>query len=255
MNTGTVNRVCVLDGARMTVDRGILVVGGTGDLELVCATYVIEHSRGLVLFDTGLDPEAIDAPRDTYGDLAIGLRFTADQRVDRQLELHGYSAADVTHVVLSHTHLDHTGGISLFPQAKFIAGEADLRYAYWPLPAGVGAFRTVDLDRARTFDWHPLHGDWDLFGDGSVQILSMPGHTPGNLAVLVHLADGALVLAGDTVHVPEAYTNELPMPSDHNTLESARSIRRLKQVALASEARVVIEHDVDDFAYLHARNG
>lgn len=251
MDTGIAQRICALDGAKVTLDRGILVVGGTGALRLPIPTYVIEHPRGLVLFDTGMAPEAVEDPYGTYGDLAefIQLEFTEELRVDRQLEANGYSPSDVTHVVVSHSHLDHTGGISLFPQAKFFIGAPDLTYPFWPFPAAAGFYRSLDLDRARSFEWHPVQGDLDLFGDGSLQILSMPGHTPGNISMLVKLADRNLLLAGDTVHLTEAL-DDLPMPSDFSTLHAVHSIRRLKQIAHAHDARIIISHEMSDLEFL-----
>lgn len=252
MNTGTAKRLCALDGAKVTIDRGILVVGGTGDLRIPIPTYVIEHTRGLVLFDTGMAPEAVEDPAGTYGDLAdfLKLEFSDELRVDKQLEANGYRPSDVTHVIVSHSHLDHTGGISLFPHAKFFIGAPDLTYPYWPFPAAAGFYRSLDLDRARAFDWNLVHGDLDLFGDGSLQILSMPGHTPGNIALLVKLPDRNVILAGDTVHVPEALSDDLPMPSDYSTLDSVHSIRRLKQIAHAQDARVIIQHEMSDWELL-----
>jgi N-acyl homoserine lactone hydrolase len=254
MTTGTATRLWALDGATFTLDRGILVVGGTGDIHIPVPTYLIQHSRGLVLFDTGIAPEAVDDPEGTYGGLAahLGLEYTAELRVDAQLEAIGFKADDITHVVISHSHFDHTGAITLFPNARFYIGAQDLSYAYWPMPAASPFFRTADIEPARGFDWHPLTGDHDLFGDGSIQILSLPGHTPGNSGVLVRLPHQNVMLTGDTVHVPEALSDDLPMPSDYSTLDAVRSIRRMKQIALAEDATIVIQHDPDDWARLRA---
>ncbi|MDQ4117659.1 MAG: N-acyl homoserine lactonase family protein [Actinomycetota bacterium] len=247
MTSGTARRLYPLDGAKFTLDRGLLVVGGTGEIHLPVPTYLIEHERGLVLFDTGLAPSAVADPEGTYGELAshLGLDFSDDMRVDRQIEAVGHSTSDVTHVIISHSHFDHTGGISLFPNARFYIGAPDLAYAYWPMPAASVFFRTADIEPARGFDWQPLTGDLDLFGDGAIQILGMPGHTPGNTSTLVRLPNRSVMLTGDTVHVPEALSDDLPMPSDYNTLDAVHSIRRMKQIAHAHDAEVIIQHDFD----------
>lgn len=247
MGSGTAKKLWALDGAKFTLDRGLLVVGGTGEIHLPVPTYLVEHERGLVLFDTGLAPSAVADPEGTYGPLAgaLGLDFSEDMRVDRQIESVGYSTEDVTHVVISHSHFDHTGGISLFPNARIYIGAPDLPYAYWPMPAAAVFFRTADIEPARGFDWHPLTGDLDLFGDGAIQILSLPGHTPGNTSALVRLPNKSVMLTGDTVHVPEALSDDLPMPSDYSTLDAVHSIRRMKQVAHANDAEIIIQHDFD----------
>lgn len=244
----TAVQLWALDGGKFTLDRGLMVVGGTGTLTIPVPTYLLRHPRGLVLVDTGLSPAAVTDPEGTYGPLAsmLGLDFTEEMRVDRQIEAVGFSAADVTHVIVSHSHFDHAGGIELFPNARFLIGAPDLSYAFWPMPAAAVFFRQADLEPARGFHWTPLTADLDLFGDGSIQILQMPGHTPGNTSTLVRLeGDRHVLLACDTVHVPEALTAELPMPSDYSTLESVHSIRRLKHIAHSHDAEIIIQHDVD----------
>ncbi|MQA17213.1 MAG: MBL fold metallo-hydrolase [Pseudonocardiaceae bacterium] len=248
--TSHATRLWALDGAWFTVDTGLLVVNGSGDVTLPVPTFLIEHPRGLVLFDTGVVPQASVDPHGVYGELAehVNIDFTPDKQVDRQIEALGFSTTDVTHVVVSHSHFDHTGGMYLFPQAKFFIGGADLPYAYWPMPAASVFFRTADLDPTRGFDWNPLAGDHDLFADGSVTVLSMPGHTPGNSSLMVRLANRTFMLTGDTVHVREALDNELPMPSDYSTKTAVDSVRRLAQLSAADDADIWIAHDPQDWA-------
>ena len=68
---------------------------------------------------TSTDPVA------AYGEIGAQVSFDPAQRVDRQLERAGFAPSDVTHVVVSHVHFDHTGGLRLFPQARFLLGEGD----------------------------------------------------------------------------------------------------------------------------------
>ncbi|MET0191297.1 MAG: N-acyl homoserine lactonase family protein [Pseudonocardia sediminis] len=254
MTTGTATKLWALDGAKFTLDRGLLVVGGTGEIHLPVPTYLIQHPRGLVLCDTGLAPESIDDPYGTYGELAdhIGLDYSSELRVDQQLAAVGFKPDDITHVIISHAHFDHTGGMKLFPNARFYIGAQDLPYAYWPMPAATPFFRTADIDAVRGVEWHPLTGDLDLFGDGAIQILMLPGHTPGNTSTLVRLPNQSIMLTGDTVHVPEALSDDLPMPSDYSTLDAVHSIRRMKQIAHAHDAEIIIQHDFDDWNKLKA---
>ena len=66
-------------------------------------------------------------------------------------------------------------------------------------------FRREDLDPTRSFDWRFFSGDFDLFGDGSIVILHMPGHTPATRSVLVRLANHTFLLAIDTAHLRSGY--------------------------------------------------
>lgn len=255
--TSHATRLWALDGATFTVDTGLLVVNGSGEITIPVPTFLIEHPRGLVLFDTGVVPHASVDPEGVYGELAehINIAFTPEQRVDRQIESLGFKTEDVTHVVVSHAHFDHTGGLYLFPNAKFFIGAADLPYAYWPMPAAQAFFRTADFDPTRAFRWNQIDGDHDLFGDGSITVLSMPGHTPGNSSLMVRLPSQTFMLTGDTVHVRAALENELPMASDFSTKQSVDSIRRLAQLSEANDAELWIAHDPEDWAkyYLAAK--
>jgi N-acyl homoserine lactone hydrolase len=252
---GTAKRLWALEGGFLSEDRGKLVVGESGPVTLPCPSFLIEHGRGLVLMDTGLVPAAVDDPKGVYGDMADELKIslTREQCVDHQIRALGFQLSDVTHVIMSHLHWDHTGGMYLFPHAQFYVMSGELQYAYWPLPAGP-VYRREDIDPTRGFAWNQIEGpELDFFWDGSIRILHLPGHTPGNASIIVKLANQTIILAADTAHLRSGYEKDLPMPSDHNTLQSVQSIRRLKQIAKALNAQVWMTHDPSDWAeFKHA---
>lgn len=246
---GEATRLWALDGATFTLDSGILVVHAEGEVTIPVPTFLIEHPKGLVLFDTGIVPEAADDPRAVYGDQAdhIQIAFTQEQRVDRQIEAAGFRVDQVTHVLVSHSHFDHTGGLHLFPNAQFYIGAGDLQYAFWPMPAASAYFRPPDIEATRAFAWNQILGDFDLFGDGSIIFLDMPGHTPGNRSLQVRLPHRTVLLTGDTVHLRSALEEEVPMGSDYNTLQAVQSVRRLRQLQSSLDAQVWIAHDPEDW--------
>lgn len=248
-HTGKATALWALDHGSLTYDAGLVVLGATGTVTAPIASYLIQHERGLVLFDTGLDPEAADREVSEYGELAsaFDMRFSAENRVDRQIEKMGFSANDVTHVVVSHAHFDHTGGIKLFPNAKIYMGLEDLRFVFWPDGGAAGSCRWPDIEAARGFRWNPVVGDYDLFGDGSIVMLSLPGHTPGNSSLMVHLPGETLLLTADTVHLRAGMDWTMPMGGDHNTSAATDSIRRLQQLRDAYDAKVWITHDPEDW--------
>src|SRR5262249_49023350 len=106
--TGRAKRLWALDGPTLTHDRSHLVVGETGIITFPVPCFLIEHARGLVLFDTGLVPEAAVDARKIYGEMAeaCGIAFRPEQAVDRQIEALGFRTGDVTHVLMSHAHWD-----------------------------------------------------------------------------------------------------------------------------------------------------
>lgn len=252
---GTAKKLWALDGGFITEERGNLVVGEAGEVILPCPSFLIEHARGLVLIDTGLVPDATIDAHAAYGDLANERRIALkpNQRIDRQLELVGHKVSDVTHLLVSHLHWDHTGGLYLFPQAQFYVMTGELQYAYWPA-AGGPLFRREDIEPTRGYAWNQIDSEeLDLFGDGSIRMLHMPGHTPGNASFVVRLANRTIVLAGDTAHLYSGYNGELPMPSDYSSLDSVRSLRRLRLLAQGLDAMLWIPHEMTDWArYKHA---
>lgn len=181
-SSGTIKHLWALDAPMLKVDKSIMILGAGG--ELVCLpapSFLIEHpEHGLLLFDTGL--AGAGDPASTYGPLAeiFTIEFPAERALDRQLESLGFGTADVKRVVISHLHFDHTGGLEHFAGAQGYIGSGELRYARTPDNHVTAFFRQEDLDAADRIDWMevPAGYDHDMFGDGSVVVLSMPGHTP-----------------------------------------------------------------------------
>ncbi len=246
---GTAKKLWALEGGTISEQRGTLVLGESGPVELPAPSFLVEHGRGLVLIDTGIAPSAVADPHIPYGAFAdgVGISLKAEQCVDKQIEALGFKLADITHVIMTHLHWDHTGGMYMFPQAKFYVMGGELQYAYWPLPGGP-LFRREDIEPTRGFDWNEIDDEeFDLFGDGSIVMVHMPGHTPGNASVVVRLAGRTIVLAGDTAHLYSGLTGSLPMPSDYNTLDSVKSMRRLRLLVSSLEAMLWLSHDPTDW--------
>jgi len=211
--------------------------------------FLIEHARGLVLFDTSLNPKAAEDAEGTYPDLAplmAGLQFPSEARIDRQLQALGFAPGDVTHVVLSHAHFDHVGGMHLFSEATFLVGEDEMPFAFWPDPVTDPFYRQSELEFLRGVDLRQVHGDLDLFGDGALVLLHTPGHTPGHQSLLVRLGSQSVLLAADVVHLREGLAG-VPFPGDWDTREMRRSARRVVQLAEAEQATLWIAHDPRDW--------
>ena len=251
----TARKLWALEGGDISEQRGVLVLGESGPVVLPCPSFLVEHRRGLVLIDTGIAPAAVGDAHAAYGKFAdeLGISLRSEQCVDRQIEALGYKVSDVTHVIMTHLHWDHTGGMHLFPHAQFFVMSGELQYACWPLPAGP-LYRREEIEATRGFAWNQIESEeLDLFADGSIVMVHMPGHTPGNASVVVRLAGRTIVLAGDTAHLRSGLNHELPMPSDYNTLDSVKSIRRLRQLVRSLDAMLWLAHDPTDWSeYKHA---
>lgn len=249
----TAKRMWGLDSPVMTIDAQHLVFGGEGSVDIPLPAHVIEHERGLILFDTGMNPIVNDDPRLLFGDRpeASWIHSSPERRLDKQLEMLGYSTSDVTHVVLSHTHCDHSGGLYMFPQAKFYIGTGEFDWGRNPAESSAHLFMPDDFLSAnvQSFDWTTVtEQGLDLFGDGSIQIVHLPGHTPGSLGMLTRLPSQNILLTGDAAHIRENLEWIKADPSDWNYDVAEESMRKILSIAQKEDARIWIPHEPKDWA-------
>ena len=182
--------------------------------------YLVEHPRGRCLFDTGQTAKATAAGYlpgwHPFLRLARFELVRADE-VGAQLEGDGVAPESIEHVVLSHLHTDHVGGVASFPRAELVVSEAEWRRARglggrlrgyvlrdWPADARL---------RAITFygpAFGPFARSFDLLGDGTLLVVPTPGHTPGHLSLVVSGSTQTWLLAGDVVHSARELTDRYP---------------------------------------------
>ena len=91
-----------------------------------------------------------------------------------------------------------------------------------------------------------------MFGDQSVTILDMPGHTPGHKALLVRLKSGPVLLSGDLYHATEQVPNRGVPSFNTNRADTLASFDRFQPIAKSTKAKVIIQHELDDIAKLPA---
>lgn len=256
---GHATRMWALESPTFKVDSGLLVVGATGFTSIPMPSYLIEHPRGLVLFDTGIHPDAVSDPVAFFGaDFAAAAELTPseDLRLDSQIRKTGHELSDVTHVIASHMHFDHAGGLFLFPKAKFFAGAGERRYAYMPEGAGKGFYDRRDLVASEDFDWYDIPStDVDFFNDGAIRVLFTPGHSPGELSLLVRLPSRTIILTGDTAHARESIDTGIPSPAAYDTVAASASLRKLRLWRETSGAEIWTGHDPRDWSDFVGANG
>lgn len=207
--------------------------------------YLVRHGDDYLLWDTGLPLTAPSAPQGQP--VAVpGPAITA------QLTQIGVDPARVTRIGISHAHFDHMGQAAEFGEATLMIGAGDWAELKSDKP-GFG------IDPALAKPWldggkvDPVSGDRDIFGDGTVTMLSMPGHTAGETALLVRLEGfGPVLLSGDVVHFAQQLLTGSVPPFNVNRADSLASVARLEGLAAAQGARVVIQHDPAHIARLPA---
>lgn len=226
----------------------------------VCPAWLIDHPEGLVVFDTGVSHDLKQEPT-AYGpygaphmaDFTPTLEMTRDDMVSAQIDALGYDLADVEYVVLSHLHVDHAGDVTGFPDAEFIVQQAELEYCFWPAdPIQRGFYLLGDFGRLRTGDYDVtvIDGGFDVFGDGTIELIPTPGHTPGHQSLKFELDSKTVILGADIAHHMSGYEAELVAPFNWDTEASIASIRRIKNLARQTDAEVYITHDADRLADL-----
>jgi glyoxylase-like metal-dependent hydrolase (beta-lactamase superfamily II) len=204
-------------------------------VQLVYSCYVIRHGDDVLVWDTGFPKgNTPTAPKAS---------------LTEQLPQLGITPAQVKYVGLSHSHGDHIGQASLFPQATLLVGKGD-----WDVLSDA----KLTPNQGPIAPWltggskvEPITGDKDVFGDGSVIILNMPGHTPGHHSLLVRLKEtGNVLLTGDVAHFHENYDSNGIPSFNTDRAASLASLDRFKQIARNLKATVIIQHDQRDIAKL-----
>jgi N-acyl homoserine lactone hydrolase len=218
-----------------------------GPKDIVGSCYLIRHGDKYMLWDTGLTDALIGHDFDNPAQTIRLKRSLVDQ-----LKQIGVGPEQIETIGISHWHFDHTGQAARFPQALLLMGKSDLDMLRTTPP--------VDSDSAKGLA-HWLGGqgrleevtaDKDVFGDGRVVMLKLPGHTPGHYALLVRLASGPILLSGDQYHFTEQMKNRGVPPFNHDRADTLASMDRFDRIAANLKAKVVIQHEPADIAKLPA---
>lgn len=203
--------------------------------------YLIHHGKDWMLWDSGYTDSLAEKPDGIAG--PRGMRAFRTKTLVSQMAEIGVTPAQVTIVAFSHTHGDHVGNANLFSTATVYMQRAEFDAAFGPDPAKYG-FMPALYDKLSPDKIVKLAGDFDVFGDGSVKILSTPGHTPGHQSLLVHLPQtGAIVLSGDIAHFEENFTNRRVPGFNFNLEQSRQSMDRIAAVMVTEHAQLWINHD------------
>ena len=222
------------------------------DIMIPINMWIIDHPMGLIVYDTGNNVAISDGNCTSHWNEGFcGLLKPSQTRadvIDKQLEKAGFSAGDVKIVITSHSHLDHIGNIEMFPDAIHVIQKKELYQAWWPekFQRG-GAHVMADYDDARDFTYFELNGDYDLFGDGSVVVVSTPGHTLGHQSVKVRMNDtGTVILTQDAVWIKENLEGH-PAGLNYSILDYTNSVNRIKMIRDIENAQIWMGHSMEQY--------
>jgi len=225
------------------------------DVTIPVSMWVIDHPKGLVVFDTGNNVAITENCKAYWAPGNCDFLKPSQKRedtIDAQLKKLGYSADKVKVVVTSHTHLDHVGNIEMFPNAIHVLQKKELYQGWWPEKfqgrTTPGSFVMADIDNAREFNFLELEGDYDLFGDGSALILSTPGHTLGHQSMKVKLQSGrTIIITQDAVWMQENLDGH-PAGLNYSVKDYTNSVNRMKFMRDLEGADLFMAHDQDQYA-------
>jgi N-acyl homoserine lactone hydrolase len=203
-------------------------------MDFVDSCYLIKHAQGWLLWDTGVADAVAAMPSGLAPSDPKSVHWRRPKTLAAQLDQLGVKPSDIKAMAVSHTHPDHVGNVEMFPAVMLYVQKAEYD---WPGANNTPRFKPE----------HPvtkLEGDRDLFGDGSVIILSTPGHTPGHQSLLVKLANtGAVVLSGDAAHFKENWDNRRVPSNNVDKEQTLASMQKISDVLTREKAQLWINHD------------
>jgi glyoxylase-like metal-dependent hydrolase (beta-lactamase superfamily II) len=215
-------------------------------IEFSSTCWLIRRGNEWLLWDTGVPQSALNDPKG-WSTLPKLIVYHLDKTLTDQLAAIGLKTNDIKYVALSHTHGDHIGNVRLFPNSTVLMQRAE--YAWIGSPDGPNDNVNQLKALARKLLGTPKHlkllkGDTDVFGDGSVTLVSTPGHTPGSQSLLVHLKNsGFIILSGDVVHLEENFEKNTVPSLNTDKAESIASMDKVRRMIATYKAKLFINHD------------
>jgi N-acyl homoserine lactone hydrolase len=216
------------------------------EVQFSSTCWLIKRGNEWVLWDTGVPETALNDPNG-WSTLPKLIVYHLDRSLTEQLGGINLKPADIGCVVISHTHGDHIGNMGLFPNATVVMQRAEYSWIHSPNGSNDNVNQLMAL--ARTLLGTPrrlelIDGDTDLFGDGSVTLLSTPGHTPGHQSLMVHLRNsGFIFLSGDVAHSERNFENDIVPSLNTSNADSIASMEKVKRLIARYKGSLFINHD------------
>ena len=247
----------VIECGKMKSKQSFVFLGGSwsADYYSGMAAVLIRHPKATLLFDAGfganVDEHFKNAPR-----LMRALTsYDKETNAASQLQEHGIAPAQINSIILSHGHWDHISGAEDFPDAEVLLSKAEEDHIR-TLPASELIAQMRGRLKLRSFDfiggaYENFDRSFDLFSDGSLVLVPLPGHTPGSIGLFVNLHSGKrFFFIGDLTWAIEGVTLPAERPwisrklVDQDEDQVRRSIVKVHQLlARRPDLVIVPAHD------------
>ncbi|MBC2838361.1 N-acyl homoserine lactonase family protein [Robiginitalea sp. SC105] len=245
-------RLYALDGGTVQVNNLELFSQDTTyrgeSAEFADAYYVVVHPKGTLMWDAGLS-EGLVAMAEPFTSPDGAFTVSRPDSLATQLQAIGMTPADIDYLSLSHTHFDHSGHAESLPNATWLVQEAEYDFVMSPevqeqQPDMYNAVNDIE-------NLQKISGDYDVFGDGTVVIKLLPGHTPGHSALYLELPEaGPVLLTGDMYHFERNREHRRVPIFNWDASKTLESMEAFEAFADSTGAAVYIQHSKKDFARL-----
>jgi N-acyl homoserine lactone hydrolase len=241
----------ILSGGRLAMRKRVYLPDADPDatIELPVLSILLRHAQGNVLFDTGCHPSLAEGAEARWGGMAKFIKpiMGPSDNVLAGLSGLGLSADDIDVVVNSHLHPDHCGCNAFFRKATVIVHALDLEAARAADSLARG-YLAIEWDHPLPME--TMSAERDLFGDGRIVLIPLPGHTRGSTGALVGLdRSGQFLLAADALSLRASLDRHIVPRNTWNAemfLASLAEIRRLEK----GGATLVCGHDAQQWETL-----
>ncbi len=248
------------------IPRGAFEKGGGIELaKMPFLSALAYHSElGPIIIDAPFGREGPANAGEVFGSFMrkAGQKFRPQWGIVPRLEELGFRSSEVDHILMTHLHWDHTGGMKELAHARFTISRREWEHAVAMGPVEAvrsgyvqGDFRALEsrveqIDVPPSFD--PSEGV-DLFGDGSIQAVDLPGHSVGHIGYRFRLTDGRTIFfAGDAAFTVPHVTDGrqlgiFPRLAAHDIEQARTTLQRLREWWRRSAATeiLVTSHDID----------
>lgn len=221
-------------------------IGQVFDLPCIAWLLKEEESGRLILVDAG---PSEDPDHDAKFHTPITRK--PEQQLEPLLASHGVKLEDIREIILTHLHWDHAYGIKKFPWAKAYVQRAELQYAIAPFTAHRACYELNDTENPPFFasfyhQFKILDGELE-FAPG-VKLVTLPGHSPGSMGVLVDTVKGKCLIAGDLFNNMDNFKEDIPTGVNTSMYDCAASFAKVR--AMGEDLIILPGHDEGVFELL-----
>jgi len=251
----------IIKTAKVSVMQGLLKPGGSlsKKIDSNFSAFLVKHRQDYLLFDTGMGSRLADQYQQGMPPWWRPFFKYEDPVIPARAQLDRAGLPPLRRVILSHSHWDHAGGVTDFREARIGVSAEELDVIRHPGtgPGGTWASQIgapTILWQVLAFNDGPHRGydrSLDLFQDGTVVLVPMPGHTPGSVGLFVTVDSGAVYFfigdvawTVDAVRAGAAKFWAAGLLVDHQADQTQRSVEKVRALLQAHPDIVVVPaHD------------